>query len=180
MSISYSIVNGLSRSLFGYLYDKFGISVLKVVAVVEIIVGASVYFTSGIAGLFFIFPVLAGLISAASVSIIPPSVSKVFGIENSAEVAGFVQITYGLTALLAPILSKGMNLSASETDSPYLILFEIGAGLGLVGLIILFTMKEDPFDYDLKSNKIIDEIKKEDEILNHPVFNPTDINVMVK
>ena len=176
MSISYSIVNGLSRSLFGFLYDKFGISVLKIVAVIEIVVAAGVYFTSDIAGLFFICPVLAGLISAACVSIIPPSVSKVFGIGNSSEVAGFVQISYGFTCLLAPILSKGMNLSASTTDSSYLILFEIGAGLALLGLIVLFIIKEDPFDYDSQSNQVIEEIKKKEleDIKNSEALNPQD------
>ena len=177
MSVGFSITNGLGRPIFGFLYDKFGLSILKIVAVVDIVVGAGVYFTSEIGGLFFVCPVLAGLISGSLFSITPPSVTKVFGIDNSAEVNGFVETSYELSALLAPILSKVMSLSTSDKDKPYLILLEVSAGLALIGLLILFTMNEEPFDYNSEYNKKIEQMKKANKMISSTALNQTDIQI---
>ena len=177
MSVGFSITNGLGRPIFGFLYDKFGLSILKIVAVVDIVVGAGVYFTSEIGGLFFVCPVLAGLISGSLFSITPPSVTKVFGIDNSAEVNGSVETSYELSALLAPILSKVMSLSTSDKDKPYLILLEVSAGLALIGLLILFTMNEEPFDYNSEYNKKIEQMKKANKMISSTALNQTDIQI---
>lgn len=176
MTICYAICNGPGRAGFGYLYDIFGFKILHVIAALEIVVGAAVYFISDITWLFFFAPIFAGFISSSTLSILPSTVQKKYGLKISAEVFGFVVIFYGLSALTAPIISKACNLSEIKSDFPYLIFFEIGAALGIIALIISFTLDEKPYNYhkdednevetkdsDVKKSVEIEMEKKKDE-----------------
>ena len=156
MSVSYSIINGLGRTVWGVLYDNFGFRKLLLVAFfLQILVGAGVYFVPKISGLFFICPILAGCVMGAVMSVIPASITKVYGLDNSSEIYGFVYMTYGISAFTSPILSKLLKLGASPDDSPFLIIFEIGAGLAVIGFILTTTMDEAEFDYDKLHNEAI-------------------------
>ena len=104
-------------------------------------------------------PVLAGFISSAAVSITPASVTKVYGIDYSSEVFGIIVMFYGVSALTSPILSKAIGLSTSKDDTPYLILFEVGAGLALIGFLIIFTISEEPFDYDKEHRQDLEKME---------------------
>lgn len=148
ISVTYSVINGLGRSVFGFLYDRFGFKILRVTLFFEIVIGGASFFTSEIPWLFFMLSVIAALISASTVIVLPASVNKVFGLEVSSEVYGVIFPLYGLSALTSPIISKSMNIASYNTDYPYLILFEIGSALGLVGFLLALTMNEEPFVFD--------------------------------
>lgn len=161
ISVTYSVINGVGRSILGLLYDRFGFKILRVSLFFEIVIGGATFFTSEIPWLFFMLSVIAALISASTVIILPASVNKVFGLDVSAEVYGVIFPLYGLSALTAPIISKSINIASYTSDYPYLILFELGAALGLVGFIISLTMNEEPFQYDedIKSKPKTYELK---------------------
>jgi MFS family permease len=163
MTITYSIVNGTMRSVLGSLYDKFGLIVLKILASLGILLAGTIYFVPGIPGLFFIYPLLSACMLSGTTSIIPASMTKVFGIENASEVYGIAAGTYGIAALISPIISKAMNLSAATDDSIFLVLFEIGAFLSLVALIFLFIIKEETFNYDIHPS--LGKVEKVNEIV---------------
>jgi MFS family permease len=176
MSITFSLINGLGRGLFGFLYDKFGFVILRIVIFLELIIGGATYFTSDIPWLFFIFAVVAAFISAATIILIPASVNKVFGLDVSSEVYGIVVLFYGVSALTAPIISKAINISKYVDDSAYLILFEVGTGLGFIGLLVTFTMNEEPFDYSQYNIKNDDEKSKPSETQNKKEVEVDKIN----
>lgn len=154
MSVVYSLINGFGRTVWGYLYDNFGYRKLMIIVfILEIIAAVSVYFTPGIPGLFFLYPIAGGCIMGAVMAVIPASITKVFGLDNSSEVYGVVYMTYGVSAFTSPVLSKALNLSSSENDHPFIIIFEVGAALAVIGLIITFTMTEEEFNYDEQFEK---------------------------
>lgn len=159
LSFTYSLINGTARIGFGYLYDKFSLKILKIVFGLSILIGSTCYFTSEIPGLFAFYPILSGFISSSLPTIVPAIIVKVYGVENSSEVSGIVILFYGFSSLSAPIISKILNLSTSTTDLPYLFIFEFGGILGVIGLLTLFTINEERFDY---KNKIKSQIMKDE------------------
>lgn len=163
MSVGYSLINGLFRTLFGYLYDKIGIVILKFTIFLLCIIGGGIYFCSEVPGLFFAAVLCSALASSSTLSIIPASISKVFGVEYSSEVYGIVLIFYGLASLTSPVISKAISLSKSETDTPYLILFEIGCGLAFIAFLLLFTLKEKPFDFEQHYKNEVEEEEEKKE-----------------
>lgn len=158
ISVVYSLINGSCRSIFGILYDKFGIWIIRTFTILELAIGIAIYFTSDINWLFFILILVLSAVYSTATSNIPASITKVFGVDNSGEVFGIACIFAGLAALTSPILSKVLNLSKSKDDSPYLILFLVGAGLSLVAIVLSFTMNELPFDYESHHKKDIEEM----------------------
>lgn len=168
ISVVYSLINGTCRSIFGMLYDKFGLWIIRTLTIVEVGVGIAIYFTSEINWLFFILILFLSAVYSTSTSNIPASVTKVFGVENSGEVFGVACIFTGLASLTSPILSKVLNLSKSKDDSPYLVLFLVGAGLSLIAVILSFSMNEQPFDYEAHHKKDIEDMVK---IYNNKINN---------
>lgn len=158
LSVCYSLVNGSGRSIFGILYDKFGLNVLKVAVCVELCISASIYFVSETSWLFFSLIVVLAMIYSCSACIIPASITKVYGIEYSSQVFGCAASFTGFASLTAPILSKMLGLSKSSDDHIYLILFEVGAGLNIIAIVLLFTMNEEPFDYEKDHRKKVEEM----------------------
>lgn len=160
ISVCYSLVNGSGRGVFGILYDKYGIWVLRIAVCVELCISSSIYFISETNWLFFLLIVILALIYSCSACIIPASITKVYGVEYSSQVFGCAAAFTGFASLTAPILSKMLGLSKSSDDHIYLILFEVGAGLNVIAIILLFTMNEDPFDYDKDHRKKVEDMIK--------------------
>lgn len=160
LSVCYSLVNGSGRSIFGILYDKYGLLILRIAVCVELCISSSIFFVSETSWLFFLLIVILAMIYSCSACIIPASITKVYGVEFSSQVFGCSAAFTGFASLTAPILSKMLGLSKSADDHIYLILFEVGAGLNVIAIILLFTMNEDPFDYDKDHRKKVEEMIK--------------------
>lgn len=170
MSIIYSIVNGVFRNIFGLLFDKFGINVIRVTTGIEVVISVSIYFTSEIVPLYFILTIIVALVHSANNSNLPALLAKIYGINNYSQISGLTAIFNGLAGLAAPILSKTLRLSKSNDDTPFLILFEIGAALSLVSLVMILLINDSPFDYEqlkqIKLNKLIDMIQNKESCQN--------------
>ena len=154
--------NFITRYIFGKLYDRFSINILKYIIFLSILTGMFFYFSTNLPGLYFIFPISATIVSAGITTIMPATVGKIFGIDNSTEVYGVVVIFYGLSAMTPPIISKIFNYNSEAEEFRFLIIFQLGTILSIIGYILLFSIDEEPYKFYNKLENDIALSKEKD------------------
>lgn len=155
MAVLYSIGNGLGRSIWGFLYDYFGFKRLYIIIITTgMIISGTISLAAHVPGLFFIFVVLSGWLLAGLFALMPSICSKIFTVKYASEVYGMIfLVALSISGMVAPIMSKVLKLSESPNTSPYLILFEFGAFMYMISLIVLIMMDEKEFDYSQAEDK---------------------------
>ncbi len=82
MSKGFSLINGCTRVLWGFLFDKFSFKFLyTIVCVMEIISNFSIYYVVSNQELYFTLNMIVALAFAGNTSLLPPLVSKKFGLK---------------------------------------------------------------------------------------------------
>ncbi len=82
LAIGSSIANGLSRPLWGILYDRYGFKQPFIMLnVLQFIVAASIYFSVEVKMLFSFLIILSGGLQAGLFALFPSLISKIFGVK---------------------------------------------------------------------------------------------------
>ena len=146
--------NGLSRSMWGLLYDKFGYKKLMLVnSTILIIISVSFYFTTKIRWLFMIEIIVVSILAGSPMTLAPNGIQLFFGTKYSSEIYGLTFYAFGISGFVAPILSKILKLGSTTSTTPFLVIYLVGGGFGIISIIILLTMSMEPYQFEYKDEK---------------------------
>lgn len=143
--------NGVFRTVWGFLYDKFGFKKLIILnCCLNLLVGSTFYFSVKIKALFIIEAVIVSALLAAPFTLIPSGVQFFFGPKYATEIYGVTFFAFGFSSFIAPILSKVLQLGKNEDTTPFLIIYLVGVFFGGLALIIILTMSMKPYKFQYK------------------------------
>ena len=140
----YSILNGLSRLIWGILFDKFTFKCLYGICIItQIIVDSILFYSVKFPFIFFFLLCFQSIIISGKISLNVTMFIKVYGINYF----GFIYTVFtaigSFTHLLGPFIIK---IIVKNTDD-YKILYFGGAFFSFIALIILFCFSEKKFEY---------------------------------
>ena len=156
---TYSILNGLSRLIWGILFDKFSFKCLYGICIItQIFVGSFLFYSVKFPFVFFFLLCFQSIIISGKISLNVTMFIKVYGIKYF----GFIYTVFtaigSFTHLLGPFIIK---IIVKNTDD-YKKLYFGGALFSFIAVIILICFSEKKFEY-----KIINYKEKElEEKLN--------------
>jgi nitrate/nitrite transporter NarK len=82
MSKGFSLINGCTRVLWGILFDKISFKTLyTIICFMEIIANFSIYYVVSNQELYFVLNMIVALAFAGNTSLLPPLVSRKFGLK---------------------------------------------------------------------------------------------------
>ena len=138
-SIGAGLVNGMMRLIFGKLIDKHSArTLLSILLSAELIMCIVFYWAAHSPALYFLCIMVDYAILGGFFTIIPVSITKVFGLEIGPQV--YVHVTIG------SFFSAFLNLLATRLILPhtsYQFIYMLGAIFTTFALIILFFIKEE-------------------------------------
>ena len=130
------------------MYDKFGFKkLMSFVYIMILILSSTFYFIIEIKPLVVIYLIFISSFAAAPFTLIPSAVQEIFDVKFAGEVYGGTFYAFGLASILAPILSKILDLSGSKTNTPYLFIYLSGGILSLIGMIFLYFLNINKYKY---------------------------------
>jgi nitrate/nitrite transporter NarK len=130
----FAIANGLSRTLFGWLTDKFGTLITSIIAYCILIIGSVCILnaTTGDVALFIIAFVCFWTGLGGWLSIAPSATATFFGNKHYNQNYGFVFTAYGVGAVLGTLSASYLR----DTFGSYTLIFYPIIGLSIIGIII--------------------------------------------
>ena len=157
---TYSILGGISRLLWGYLFDKFTFKCLYSICIITQTIVDSFLFNSVHYPIFFFFLLcFQGIVVSGKISLNVTMFTKVYGIKYFGFIYSVSTGIGGFFHLLGPLIIKIVVRNVED----YKKLF-IGGAIGcLISLIILFFFSEKKFRYKINENDNEKELK---EVLN--------------
>jgi MFS family permease len=142
----YSILNGISRLMWGYLFDKFTFKCLfSICIIVQIIIGSLLYFSTHYPILFLLLICFESFVSG-KISLNVTMYTKLYGIKYFGFIYSVSTAIGGFTHLLGPSIIKIVVKNVED----YKKLFIGGSIACFVSLIILIRFSEKPFKYKIK------------------------------
>ena len=142
-----SLGNGLLRAVWGLLLDYIPFKYLMGASLIlQFICSIALYFAVSVLPIMYILVLLISAIAACPYAIIPAVVYKKYGTKNGSDVYGIVFLAFGLSALTAPVISKFLDISHTENQIPYLILYATGTLFSIIGLIITYIIDLKPIE----------------------------------
>ena len=157
---TYAILGGISRLIWGYLFDKFTFKCLYSIciitqAIVDSFLFNSIYYPI----LFFFLLCFQGIVVSGKISLNVTMFTKVYGIKYFGFIYSVSTGIGGFCHLLGPFIIKIVVKNVED----YKKLF-IGGAIGcLISLIILFYFSEEQFKYKINEDDNEKELK---EVLN--------------
>ena len=152
---TYSILNGLSRLIWGILFDKFSFKNLYSICIMtQIIVCFTIYYSVKHYILFFILLCLQAIVVSGKISLNVTMFTKVFGIKYFGFIYSVCTGIGGLFNLLGPFIIEIVVKDLKD----YKKLFAGGGLCCMVLQIILINFSEEKFKYKM------DEEEKDNEI----------------
>jgi hypothetical protein len=141
--VIYSLINGITRPLWGILFDKFSYIILYlIITASNIIVSSALYFAADVPVLYSILVIITGFSISGGSTIFPALVAKTYGIRLSSEIFGVVAISMGLSSILSPILIFILNHESHDSNViNFLYVFLSGTVLSVIGGIICLLYK---------------------------------------
>lgn len=137
--------NGLFRSGWGFLFDKFKFKTLISIAIaIQIIVSIEFYWTITILPIVYINLILIGCLNSCITVLFPSIVYRKYGTKYGSEVYSIIYIAYGLSTVIAPVISLGFDLPNTKSTLPYLYIYSFGGILGIFGYAILYFLDVTP------------------------------------
>ncbi len=138
LSKVFTLLNTFGRLLWGFIADRVRFKILyPIVCVIQIISGATIYFSAGNMIAYYIFTNLGVLGFAGHVIVFPNLIPIKFGVEKSVYLLGICAIFTGIAALIGPILT----LFVLKEKKDYLIIYLIVAAPTIVSLLIAIIIK---------------------------------------
>ena len=157
---TYSILSGISRLIWGYLFDKFAFKCLYSICIITQAIVDSLIFNSVNYPFFFFFLLcFQGIVVSGKISLNVTMFTKVYGIKYFGFIYSVSTGIGGFFHLLGPFIIKIMVKSVED----YKKLFIGGTIACLISLLILISFSEEEFKYKLKEEDNEKELK---EILN--------------
>ena len=161
LSKTYSIINGISRIVWGILFDYFPFKKLMYYLLsLEIFISFTVYYIGEFKYLYFIYIIVSGVLFAGIIVIVMPLYNKIYGEKYSSKIYGIAMGIYGFSCLLGPIVSKVVIKEKED----YKYVYFSGTLFSIISLINVskFELKEFKYNSDL------DELEKENyEVQNN-------------
>ena len=156
----YSILNGISRLIWGYLFDKFSFkSLYSICIITQAIVDSLLFNSVNYPILFFSLLCFQGIVVSGKISLNVTMFTKIYGIKYFGFIYSVSTAIGGFCHLLGPFIIKIVVKSVED----YKKLF-IGGSIGcIISLIILINFSEEKFEY--KINEKYNE-KELEEVLN--------------
>ena len=139
--IIFNLVNGFSRSIWGFFMDKFGFKKLMfIITSIEIIVGSSLYFMVDYKDIYILELLFVAACIGGTYTILAPIFVKVFSLYIGPELYGIAGISIGVANILGPLSMQSME---EENNKSYLIIFLTGVGFCTIKFIILIFFDEN-------------------------------------
>ena len=157
---TYSILSGISRLIWGYLFDKFAFKCLYSICIITQAIVDSFLFNSVNYPFFFFFLLcFQGIVVSGKISLNVTMFTKVYGIKYFGFIYSVSTGIGGFFHLLGPFIIKIMVKSVED----YKKLFIGGTIACLISLLISISFSEEEFKYKIKEEDNEKELK---EILN--------------
>ena len=146
LSLTNSIVNGLSRIAWGFIIDIIGIKIsLYTNITIFIISSASYYFFGGNIVLYFIINIITTIANSGN-SVLMPMFNKQINGEYFLILWGYAGLYYGASSWVGPIAVKVLNIE-KRGEEVYLVTYLICCGFCVISLILAFFIGDKPIDY---------------------------------
>lgn len=147
---TYSILNGLSRLIWGFLFDKFSFKYLySVCMITQVFVSSFIFFSVKYKFLFFLLLCLQSIVVSGKISLNITMFTKVYGIKHFSFIYSISTAVGGFCHLLSPIIIKIVVKNLNDYEKLF-----IGGGICCVILeIILINFSEEPFKYKMNEDK---------------------------
>ena len=154
LSKVFTLLNTFSRIIWGVIADRVRFKILySIVCIVQIICGATIYFSAGNIVGYFIVTNLGVLSFAGHIVLFPTLIHTKFGVDKSIYLLGIYGIFSGIAAMIGPILS----IFVLKEKKDYLILYLVGAAPTIASLFISIFIKVDVKPKEEAKNNIIDD-----------------------
>jgi len=156
---TYSILNGLSRLIWGFLFDKFSFKYLySVCMITQVFVSSFIFFSVKYQILFFLLLCLQSIVVSGKISLNITMFTKVYGIKHFSFIYSVSTALGGFCHLLGPIIIKIVVKDVKDYEKLF-----IGGGICCIILeIILINFSEEPFKYKMKGDENENEKELED------------------
>jgi OFA family oxalate/formate antiporter-like MFS transporter len=147
---TYSILNGLSRLIWGFLFDKFSFKYLySVCMLTQVFVSSFIFFSVKYQFLFFLLLCLQSIVVSGKISLNITMFTKVYGIKHFSFIYSISTAVGGFCHLLGPIIIKIVVKNVEDYEKLF-----IGGGICCVILeIILINFSEEPFKYKMNGDE---------------------------
>lgn len=147
LSLTNSILNGISRIIWGFVIDLIGIKICLITDIIIFIISsASYYFFGGNIILYFIINIITTIASSGN-SVIMPMVNKQINGEYFLILMGYAGLYYGLSSWIGPFFVKVLDIK-ERGEIVYLITYLICCGFCINSLVLAFFIGNKPIDYD--------------------------------
>ena len=154
LSKVFTLLNTVSRIIWGPISDRVSFKILyPIVCIIQIICGATIYFSASNITAYFIIANLGVLSYAGHVTLFPSLINTKFGVEKSVFLLGICGIFNGIAALIGPILT----IFALKEKKDYLIVYLVGAAPSIVSLFISIFIKIEVKPKEEPKNNITDD-----------------------
>ena len=154
LSKVFTLLNTVSRIIWGPISDRVSFKILyPIVCIIQIICGATIYFSASNITAYFIIANLGVLSYAGHVTLFPSLINTKFGVELSVFLLGICGIFNGIAALIGPILT----IFALKEKKDYLIVYLVGAAPSIVSLFISIFIKIEVKPKEEPKNNITDD-----------------------
>jgi len=156
---TYSILNGLSRLIWGFLFDKFSFKYLySACMITQVFVSSFIFFSVKYQILFFLLLCLQSIVVSGKISLNITMFTKVYGIKHFSFIYSVSTALGGFCHLLGPIIIKIVVKDVKDYEKLF-----IGGGICCIILeIILINFSEEPFKYKMKGDENENEKELED------------------
>ena len=154
LSKVFTLLNTFSRIIWGLIADRVKFKILYIiVCVVQILCGATIYFSASNITAYFIVTNVGVLSYAGHVVLFPTLINTKFSVDKSVYLLGICGIFAGIAALIGPILTQFILTSKER----YLIVYLVGAAPTIASLIITIFIKIEPKPKEAPINNFVDD-----------------------
>ena len=163
LSKVFTLLNTFGRILWGFIADRVRFKILyPIICIVQIICGATIYFSAGNIVAYFIVTNVGILSFAGHIVLFPNLIHTKFGVDKSVYLLGICGIFIGIAAIIGPILS----IFILKQKKDYLIVYLVGAAPTIGSLIISLILKveikpkEEPKNKNITDDHYYDDVEE--------------------
>jgi len=146
LSLTNSILNGLSRIVWGFVIDVVGIKYCLFTNIIIFIVSSGCYyFFGGNIVLYFIINIITTIANSGN-SVLMPMFNKLINGDYYLILWGYAGLYYGASSWIGPISVKVLNINEGG-EIVYLITYLICCGFCVLSLFLAICIGDKPIDY---------------------------------
>ena len=146
LSLTNSILNGLSRIVWGFIIDLLGLKICLFTNIIIFIISSGCYYFFGAnIVLYFIINIITTIANSGN-SVLMPMINKKINGEYFLILWGYAGLYYGLSSWIGPISVKVLGINDAG-EVVYLITYLICCVFCVISLILAFFIGDKPIDY---------------------------------